>query len=149
MISKLLSRSLLAGLALALAAPVALARPMAPAERRIIPFSPDMPACDDSSVLGEIQSRFAARESEYWDSGLSIAAFDRIRQIGYRTNGLDYAPRRYCAARAVFPDGATRKVTYSIASDLGWLGIGWGVEWCVAGLDRLHAYGGWCRAAGP
>lgn len=150
MISNLLSRSLVACLALTIAAPVALARPMVPAERRNIPFSPDMPSCDDPSILGRIQSRFASREAQYWDSGLSIASFDRIRQIGYRTNGLDYIPRRYCVARANFADGATRRVTYSIASDMGWLGvIGYGVDWCVDGLDRFHAYGGWCRAARP
>ena len=126
------------------------ARPMTPAERRHMPLSPDMPACADPGVLSDLSGRFAAREWKYWDSGLSIASFDRVAEIGYRTNGLDYVPRRYCVARAIFSDGSLRKVTYSIASDLGWLGvIGYGLQWCVDGLDRNFAYGAECRAARP
>lgn len=132
------------------AAPQASARPMTPAERRDAPLSPDIPTCDDPMVLGKIMSRFSTREWRYWDSGLAIAGFDRVAEVGYRTNGLDYYPRRYCVARAIFEGGATRKVTYAVASDLGWLGVlGFGVEWCVEGLDRNHAYGGDCRAARP
>lgn len=152
------SRTLLAGLAASLAigaaalafAPPADARPMTPAERRDMPLSPEMPGCADPSVLSKISSRFESREGQYWDSGLSIAGFDRVAEIGYRSNGLDYAPRRYCVARATFSDGSLRKVTYAIASDLGWLGVlGFGVDWCVDGLDRNHAYGANCRAARP
>ena len=154
MISRLLIAGLTAGLVLGAGllagAPGAAARPMTPAERRHMPLSPDMPGCADPSVLARISSRFAAREWKYWDSGLSIANFERVSEIGYRSNGLDYVPRRYCTARAVMSNGSMHKVTYAIASDLGWLGvIGYGVEWCVDGLDRNHAYGGHCRAARP
>jgi hypothetical protein len=38
---------------------------------------------------------------------------------------------------------------YSIQETTGWLGIGWGVEWCVAGLDRNWAYNPACRMAQP
>ena len=154
----MMSRQFLASLAAGLAfgatalalAPAAQARPMTPAERRDMALSPDMPGCADPMVLARISSRFASRESHYWDSGLSIAAFDSVAETGYRSNGLDYIPRRYCTARAVFSDGAARKVTYAIASSLGWLGVlGYGVEWCVDGLDRNFAYGANCRAARP
>ncbi|HMN74097.1 MAG TPA: hypothetical protein PKA55_19725 [Rhodoblastus sp.] len=138
------------GATLPFLAPPAHARPMTPAERRDLPLSADMPGCADPMVLARISSRFDAREGEYWDSGLSIAGFDRVAEIGYRSNGLDYVPRRYCTARAIFSDGGARKVTYAIASDLGWLGVlGYGVEWCVDGLDRNRAYGANCRAARP
>ena len=152
------SRSIFAGLAASLAigaaalafAPAAGARPMTPAERRDMPLSPDMPGCGDPGVLSKISGRFESRESQYWDSGLAISGFDRITEIGYRSNGLDYVPRRYCVAHAIFSDGGVRKVTYAIASDLGWLGVlGYGVEWCVDGLDRNRAYGANCRAARP
>ena len=154
----MMSRQIFAGLAACLAfgvtalvfAPTVEARPMTPAERRDISLSPDMPGCSDPMVLARISSRFASRESHYWDSGLSIAAFDSVAETGYRSNGLDYIPRRYCTARAVFSDGAARKVTYAIASSLGWLGVvGYGVDWCVEGLDRNFAYGAECRAARP
>jgi len=149
MISRLFLAALTASLALGLA-PAADARPMTPAERRHMPLSPDMPGCANPSVLARISGRFASREWNYWDSGLSIAAFDSVAEIGYRSNGLDYVPRRYCTARAIFSDGAARKVTYAIASDLGWLGVlGYGVDWCVDGLDRNFAYGANCRAARP
>ena len=147
-------RALFAGLALGLlaqsAATPALARPLVPAEQRHMSFSGDMPTCDDPSVLGRISSRFGARESKYWKSGLSISRFDRIAEVGYRTAGLDYLPRRYCMAQAIFDNGKSRKVTYAIAGDLGWLGVlGFGVEWCIDGLDRNLAYGAECRAARP
>lgn len=142
--------SLTLGAGLLAVVPGAAARPMTPAERRYMPLSPDMPACGDPGILAKISGRFASREWNYWDSGLSIAGFDRIAEIGYRSNGLDYVPRRYCTARAIMSNGSMHKVTYAIASDLGWLGVlGYGVEWCVDGLDRNHAYGGHCRAARP
>ena len=145
-----LTASLALGAGLLAVAPAAAARPMTPAERRHMPLSPDMPACADPGILAKISGRFASREWNYWDSGLSIASFDRISEIGYRSNGLDYVPRRYCTARAIMSNGSTHKVTYAIASDLGWLGVlGYGVDWCVDGLDRNHAYGGHCRAARP
>lgn len=145
-------RGLAVSLALigALQATVAFARPMTPLENRDMPYATDMPACDDPFVLGKISSRFSSRE-EYWNSGLSIAGFDSIVEIGYRTNGLDYQARRYCIGRVTLNDGAARKVTYVIGGgDLGWLGIfGPGVKWCIDGLDRNFAYGGDCRAARP
>ena len=154
MSSTSLRRALFAGLALGVfaqsaAAPV-LARPLVPAEQRHMSFSGDIPACDDPSVLGKITSRFDHRESRYWQSGLSISGFNGIVEVGFRTPGLDFLPRRYCMAHAVFENGQSRKVTYAIAGDLGWLGVlGFGVEWCIDGLDRNLAYGGECRAARP
>ena len=38
---------------------------------------------------------------------------------------------------------------YSIQEASGWLGIGWGIEWCVVGLDRNWAYNPACRMAQP
>ena len=145
------SRSLVAAIALfATGVAPALARPMTPAEQRDQSFSGDMPTCDDPSILGKISSRFSSREG-YWDSGLQIASFQGIVEVGYRSNGLDYYPRRYCMGSAVLNDGKARKITYAIGgSESGWLGVlGSGVEWCIEGLDRNFAYGGNCRAARP
>ena len=145
-------RAVALALALAGLAPASgYARPQVPAEQRYMSFSGDMPTCDDPFVLGQISSRFSSRESTYWDSGLSIAAFQGIVEVGYRSDGLDYYPRRYCMAQAVLNDGKARKVTYAIGgSESGWLGvIGNRVEWCVEGLDRNLAYGAKCRAARP
>jgi len=40
-------------------------------------------------------------------------------------------------------------IHYSILETSGWLGVGWGVEWCVVGLDRNWAYNPACRMARP
>lgn len=136
--------------ALAQTASPAFARPMTPAERRDMSFSGDMPTCDDSGILGKISSRFAAGESSF-DSGLAITAFTQIVEVGYRSSGLDYYPRRFCMGRVALNDGKIRKITYAIGgSETGWLGIfGSGVQWCVEGLDRYLVYGAGCRAARP
>jgi hypothetical protein len=125
------------------------ARPLMPAEQRVVPYTGNLPACNDPGVLGTITSRFSSKESEYWASGLQIASFDQIGEAGYRTNGPDFIPRRYCAARALLNDGRMHQVTYWIGENLGMIGIGYGVEWCVAGLDRNWAYAPNCRAARP
>jgi hypothetical protein len=132
------------------------ARPLEPAEERIIPYSAKLPLCDTPSVLDTLASRFAAKESEYWHSSLQIVSYDRIGQSGFRTNGRDYIPRRYCSARALFNDGRRRWAVYSIGEDLGIIGFGFGLadysfglDWCVGGLDRGWAYGPGCEALKP
>lgn len=130
-------------------APGAVARPLVPAERRYLPYDGVLPACDDAAPLERIQSRFRDRESEFWRTGLEIVAFDQVKEIGYRSNGLDYIPRRYCQARVYMNDEKLRSVSYSIDKDLGFIGIDFGVEWCTAGLDRLDAYAPNCKMARP
>ncbi len=63
-------------------AAAAMARPLVPAERRFDYYSGRVPVCNDPSVFERIQSRFAAREGEFWKSGLAILGFDRVREIG-------------------------------------------------------------------
>lgn len=125
------------------------ARPLVPAERRYSPFPGDLPRCDDPAVLERIQSRFRDREAEFWSTGLEIIGFDEIREIGYRTNGLDYVPRRYCTARAILVDQKTYPASFAIIEDAGIIGIGFGVEWCLTGLDRLYAFAPRCKMARP
>lgn len=128
---------------------VSIARPLVPAERNYLPFSPNLPACDDSNVLQQIKSRFHNREEEYWNTGLEILNFDKVAEQGYRTLGEDYIPRRYCQAQALMNDSAVRPVTFTINQDLGFIGFGYGVTWCVAGLDRLDAYSPACKMLTP
>ena len=127
----------------------ALARPLVPAERRYDYYSGRLADCADPHVLARIQSRFYDRESEFWKSGLQILGFDRVREIGMRTNGLDYIPRRYCMAQAHLNDQSARTVSYSIVDDMGIIGWGFGVDWCVAGLDRNYADAPNCKMARP
>lgn len=146
--------SLLAFLALQLVAhagggPVAVTQYEVPAEARWAPFYGDMPVCDDSGVLSTISGRFGQTQREFWNSQLAIDGFDRVREIGFRSNGLDYIPRRFCVARATMSDTKERTVIYNVVSAFGILGLTWGVEWCVDGLDPNHAYGPDCVAIRP
>ena len=128
------------------AANAALARPLVPAEKRNRPFTAVLPACDDAGVLGTITSRFQQKESEYWNSALEIKEFDRIRESGFRSNGKDFIPRRYCTARAGMSDLRKRLLVYTVIERAGIIGWSYGVEWCVDGLDRNNAYAPACRA---
>ncbi len=127
----------------------AAARPLVPAERRYIPYDGVLPACDDPAVFERIQWRFHDREAEFWNTGLQILGFGKVKEIGYKTTGEDYIPRRYCSARVYLNDEKSRQVFYSINEDLGILGFGFGVEWCVGGLDRNDAYAPNCTMARP
>jgi hypothetical protein len=120
-----------------------------PAERRVVPYTGEVPSCVDDFVFAQIQRDFGDRESEFWNSALQLDGFLSARETGHRTNGLSFIPRRYCEGSARFNDGATRKVVYSIGEGLGFIGFSWGVEWCVVGLDRNYAYAPNCKAAGP
>ncbi|RFB78814.1 hypothetical protein [Methylovirgula sp. 4M-Z18] len=125
------------------------ARPILPAEKRFLPYTGDVPACDEGGILSTIQSRFSQKESYYWNSSLTLQSFDRIKQLGFRSDGADYIPRRYCAARVLASDNKYRQVVYQIGEDLGMIGWGPGVTWCVEGLDRDLSYGLHCRTLRP
>src|ERR1700676_706237 len=43
-----------------------------------------LPPCDERAALGKIASRFGEKESTFWNSSLSIAGFDHIREIAFR-----------------------------------------------------------------
>ena len=140
---------LVAVLALATLMPAAMARPLVPAERRVRPFTAELPACADPGVLDTITSRFQQKESLYWNSALEIRDYDRVREYAFRRNGLDYIPRRYCSARARLNNDKLYQVTYWVGERLGIIGWSYGVEWCVQGLDRNNAFAPGCRAARP
>ncbi len=131
----------------AAAGPVAADIPRA--EERITPFSGVVEPCDAAFVKNELADRIAARERDFGYSSLEILGFDGIAQTGFRSNGLSYIPRRYCRAEAMFNDGVRRKVLYNIGERTGFIGLTSGLTWCVVGLDREHAFGADCKAAGP
>jgi hypothetical protein len=120
-----------------------------PAEQRDFPYSGQLPTCEDPGVLERVTSRFSQKESEYWDSTLQIDRFDRVKEISLRGNGVAYIPRRYCIARAYLNDKQERTVIYDVQEDLGIIGFGYGVEWCVVGLDRNFAYSPACSVLRP
>jgi hypothetical protein len=120
-----------------------------PAEARWSPFFANMPGCDDAGVLSTISGRFAQTQREFWNPQLAIGGFDRVREIGFRANGLAYIPRRFCIARATMSDSQERTVIYNVGSEFGIIGNTWGVEWCVVGLDPNFAYAPACSILRP
>jgi hypothetical protein len=110
-------------------------------------YDGDLPGCD--AALDTIASRFATKESRFWNSDLQILGFEKVRQTAFRPWAKNTIPRRFCTAVATVSDGRKHRVDYWIGEDTGLIGASWGVEWCVAGLDRNWAYNPACKMARP
>jgi hypothetical protein len=108
-----------------------------------------LPPCDAQAALGKITSRFGEKESAFWNSSLKIAGFDKIREVAFRPWAANTIPRRFCSAMVRISDGSWHPLYYAIGEDTGMIGQTWGVEWCVAGLDRNWAYNPACKMAQP
>jgi hypothetical protein len=108
-----------------------------------------VPLCDHPGVLGQISGKFGHKESEYWNSQLEIRSIERVREAAFRPWAAQSIPRRFCSGVARVSDGTRHAVHYSIAETSSWLGVFWGVEWCVVGLDRNWAYNPACLMAKP
>jgi hypothetical protein len=125
------------------------ASPRIKAETREYAYDAVLPACNDGDVTGLITSRFADRETHFWASNLTINGLSKINQTGFRPNGSDLIPRRYCTANVQLSNHKKHRLDYIIVEDAGIIGMNYGVEWCISGLDRNYAYDGGCRAARP
>jgi hypothetical protein len=108
-----------------------------------------VPLCEDSWVAGQIRERFGQKEWQFWSSSLTINGMEHIRETAWRPWHYAAIPRRFCSAYALISDGTRRPIHYSIGEDTGEIGVTWGVEWCVVGLDRNWAYNPACKAAKP
>jgi hypothetical protein len=106
-----------------------------------------LPQCE--AALGLIASRFAVTECRFWNSNLQLVDFADVRETALRPWADQTIPRRFCSARTKVSDGLWRPLHYVIVEDAGLIGASWGVEWCVAGLDRNWAYNPGCRMARP
>jgi hypothetical protein len=112
-------------------------------------YSRDLPACDYAPALDRIIGNFHAKEYRFWNSELSIVGVENIREIDTMPWAAQSIPRRYCSGTAVISDGGKHPIFYSIGEDTGMIGMDWGVNFCVAGLDRDWAYNPHCRSARP
>jgi hypothetical protein len=108
-----------------------------------------LPPCDHQRALNEIANRFNQRENVFWQRGLAIMAFEKIRETAFRPWAANTIPRRFCSGIVHVNDGSTHTVHYSISEDTEHIGHTWGVEWCVVGLDRNWAYSPACKMARP
>ena len=108
-----------------------------------------IPACDYAPALDRIIANFRTKEFRFWNSELRIVGFDNIRETAVLPWAAQSIPRRFCSGTALINDGVRHPVYYSIAEDTGMIGMDWGVNFCVDGLDRNDAYNPACRAAKP
>jgi hypothetical protein len=129
--------------------PAALAREMTPAEKRLFPYDTQLPACHDLAVLEKIASYFAEKEAKFWETNLRIVEYEQIRPMAWRPWGLDYIPRRFCSGVVLTSDGRRRRIDFSVREDQSFIGLSWGTEWCIDGLDRHYAYAPNCKQARP
>jgi hypothetical protein len=146
----------MAGIALALALNVvSLSQPRAATflEKNFWLEGPDydrnLPACDFHAALDRIIGDFRTKEFRFWNSELRIVGLENIREISMMPWAAQSIPRRFCSGTAVINDSTRHPIYYSIAEDTGVIGMTWGVNFCVSGLDRNSAYGPDCRAAQP
>jgi hypothetical protein len=112
-------------------------------------YSRDIPSCDYPAALDRIIADFRTKEFRFWNSELRIVGLENIREINAMPWAAQSIPRRFCSGTAVINDGVRHPIYYSIAEDTGVVGMSWGVNFCVSGLDRNSAYGPDCRAAQP
>jgi len=112
-------------------------------------YSRDMPGCDYAPALDEIIANFHTKEARFWNSELQIVGIEHIHETAYLPWAAQSIPRRFCSGTALINDGRRHAIYYSIASGTGMIGMGWGVNFCVVGLDRNWAYNPACRAAKP
>jgi hypothetical protein len=127
----------------------ATAREQIPAEERLERYTARIPGCEDGAVIERIKSRFASKESQYWNSSLTILAVDHIRPTAMRPNGLDLIPRRYCEGVAFISNHTKSRIFYSVIEDAGIIGQSWGVHFCVQAYDRNWASAPECKMARP
>ena len=112
-------------------------------------YDSNVPSCDEHGPLDKIVARFGTKEGRFWNSALTIVGFEKIREVAWEPWSSGTMPRRYCVASVQVSDGTWHQINYSIIEDGGMIGASYGVEWCVAGLDRNWAYNPGCRAARP
>jgi hypothetical protein len=108
-----------------------------------------MPACDYPPALDRIIANFRTKEFRFWNSELRIVGIENIQESAVLPWAAQSIPRRFCSGTAVINDGARHPIYYSISEDTGMIGMDWGVNFCVAGLDRNWAYNPVCRSAQP
>lgn len=104
--------------------------------------------CGHDRVLGRISSRFRyqVRHVPHLPQ-VDIVDFYDISERRFEPQRPKWPiERRYCHATVALSDGHSRNVWYLIEKPMGFVGFGSNVEFCVAGFDRWHVYGGRCRS---
>jgi hypothetical protein len=108
-----------------------------------------VPPCEYQPALDRIATNFQTKEGRFWNSELRIVGFEDLRETAFMPWAAQSIPRRFCRGYVLINDGLRHRIFYSIAEDTGMIGMNWGVNFCVVGLDRNMAYSPGCRMARP
>jgi hypothetical protein len=108
-----------------------------------------IPPCDYAPALDRIIGNFRTKEFRFWNSQLRIVGIEDIKETAELPWAAQSIPRRFCNGTALINDGTRHHIVYSLGEDTGMIGMDFGVNFCVVGLDRNWAYSPNCRAAGP
>jgi hypothetical protein len=108
-----------------------------------------LPPCEHQAALERIATNFHTKEDRFWNSDLRIVGFEDIRETAFMPWAAQSIPRRFCRGYVLINDGLRHAIFYSIAEDTAMIGMSWGVNFCVVGLDRNMAYSPGCRMARP
>ncbi len=107
------------------------------------------PHCDNPSVLSKVRNRFDRTEATYWDSGLTMDAIGRPREIAFRDWTPTIIATRSCRADAELSNGRNVGIVYWVRSEQGFAGKTYGVDYCVLGMDRTYSFAPSCRSLLP
>lgn len=104
-----------------------------------------VPLCADAGLAGRVVDRFNEVERTYWNGQNTMVALAGMVQNGFHPARDDKVARRWCRGTALFADGVRRPIVLELSADTGFVGIGYGLSYCVQGLDRHFAYAPSCR----
>jgi len=108
-----------------------------------------IPPCDYPPALDRIITDFQTAERRFWNSRLGIVGFENVSETAMLPWAAQSIPRRFCRGTVLINDGVRHPINYSIAEDTGMIGMDWGVNFCIVGLDRSWAYNPACHSAQP
>ncbi|MEO0636236.1 MAG: hypothetical protein AAFY73_06265 [Pseudomonadota bacterium] len=113
-----------------------------------------LPTCENQRVLGKVTRDFNWSERNTWHRGFEIESVSHPQEKGIDTREDDYGdvplvPARYCEVTAHMTNGQRYSMHYIIEAKTSFVGVNWGVEFCVHDLDPFYTFGGFCRAAHP
>ncbi|WP_208983810.1 hypothetical protein [Pannonibacter carbonis] len=109
---------------------------------------PRLPACDSPAVQSAVAGRVASADALYY-AGRTITVIDRIAEVAYKANGISPLARRFCTGIATLSDGSRHTVHYALVEHGSFVGMSWGVDACLNGLDRWHVRDASCRTVRP
>lgn len=104
-----------------------------------------IPTCADAGLASRVVDQFNDVERTYWQGRNTMTALAGMLENGFHPARDDKVARRWCRGVALFADGARREIVLELSADTGFVGIGYGLAYCVQGLDRHFTYAPNCR----